>query len=97
VFLLLASARAGADRPETWTADNLVRQQHILEVVISPADLRVVVWVQRKADEKKDRFLTPLVRQMPLAPGTRSGPARGRRSPGSAFASGAAAWCSVAP
>jgi dipeptidyl aminopeptidase/acylaminoacyl peptidase len=68
-LLLLACAGARADGAETWTVDDLVRQQHILEVSVSPADSRVVVWVQQQADDKKDRFLTQLVRHGPAPAG----------------------------
>lgn len=65
--LMLATAIAHAGDAPQWTVDDLVREQKILEVVISPADPRVVVWVQREVDEEKDQFVSQLFRHGPEA------------------------------
>ncbi|MBE7504173.1 MAG: prolyl oligopeptidase family serine peptidase [Verrucomicrobiales bacterium] len=63
--IALTASSAFAASEAKWTVEDLVREQKIAEVVVSPADLRIVAWVQQEADEKKDRFVTQLLRHGP--------------------------------
>lgn len=79
-ILLLALVGARAGEAATWTVDELVRQKHILEVTISPADPQVVVCgVGPGRSGRKEGSVRHAVVPAWVGSGRRAGPAYPRR------------------
>ena len=66
VLLLVAPACPGAEK---WTVADLLAYEHLTDLVISPADPRVVVWVKAAPDSEKNEMVSHLFRSGP-GPGT---------------------------
>ena len=59
ILLFISNIIAQEEKPDRWTAKDIINTEYMRGVVISP-DNKMLVWTKRRAVKKKDKFVSDL-------------------------------------